>query len=447
MQERQPSGEDPANVNVSGGQGTQVGTGNVQYNQYSLRPPLDLADLSPHAGAARIRQLPHDDAVDLFAKALPDDLADKLKVLLHTDESKVVAILADLNPSKAAELISPLTDDFGWLADLPEAAAAIAQHAVELRWQHDAGTDGLERAAQSPEVTDGYFQQYTQGGIYWSDDGNEIYAVPAPIFEAHLTAGGTGGELGFPDSEVAEAESGPGTSGIAQSFEGGYILSSRHGIYVVPAEIADVADDMIEDWLGFPVSGPETGADATSQRFEGGVIYSSNAGTFSVRPDFDDLATDCFPVSDEEDVPSEGVPATATGRVQRFRGAGGREIAMYASSGTKARRVTGQRLALYDRLGGPGSGLGFPASATTRVKGGWVQRFEHGAMYNQGDREPVVVPAETVELAGDRLGWPVAAEESVGGRDGERIQWFENGVVTLREGKREIWLRPDSSAG
>ena len=54
----------------------------------------------------------------------------------------------------------------------------------------------------------------------------------------------------------------------------------------------------------------------------------------------------------------------------------------------------------------------------------------------------MAVPAETVELAGDRLGWPVSQEKSVDGSGDETIQYFENGVITLRDGKREIWLRP-----
>lgn len=45
------------------------------------------------------------------------------------------------------------------------------------------------------------------------------------------------------------------------------------------------------------------------------------------------------------------------------------------------------------------------------------------------------------------LGYPVSEELSVGADGSDRIQFFKNGNVTLRDGKREIWLRPGSNAG
>src|ERR1700722_5986216 len=90
--------------------------------------------------------------------------------------------------------------------------------------------------------------------------------------------------------------------------------------------------------------------------------------------------------------------------------------------------------------------VGFPVSGTSSVMGGRVQRFQHGAIYHrQRDRDPVAVPAETIELAGDRLGWPVSPEESIGASD-DRVQCFENGSVTRRSGKLEMWLRPAPAA-
>jgi uncharacterized protein with LGFP repeats len=123
---------------------------------------------------------------------------------------------------------------------------------------------------------------------------------------------------------------------------------------------------------------------------------------------------------------------------------------MYSSGDTKARRVTGERLALYGQLGGPTSRFGFPtssetlapASAVTGSKGGWVQHFQHGTIYHRVGHPPVAVSSETVELVADRLGWPVSPEESIGGRDDDRIQFFENGIVTRRSGKLEMWLCP-----
>lgn len=91
-------------VNASGGQGIVAGTGNTQINNWSPRAPLTsatLAALNPNAGAARIRQLSHDEAVDLFAEASPQVLTPKLRALLSVDVNRAVAVLADLDAGKA----------------------------------------------------------------------------------------------------------------------------------------------------------------------------------------------------------------------------------------------------------------------------------------------------------------------------------------------------------
>lgn len=454
MPEQEPPAEGPANVSVHG-QGTQVGTANVQHNHYGQRPPRDLSALSVRAAVTYINQLTHDEVVDLFAHILPDDLADILRVLLRTDESKVLNILADLKPQQAAELVNSLTGDFPWLVDLPKAATAIAQQALELRWDHAPGTGGIERAPQSPHGTGGYFQRYQQGSVHWGDDEGKTYAVSRAFAEVYLGVGGTCGELGFPIDVVRDWTPGSGTEGTEQIFEFGYIDSSPHGTYAVYGRIglAILGDEL--DWrrLGYPIGVAEARGDATRQPFEAGTVYASDAGTFAVWPDFESLTDDCFPVSAEEDIPS-----TDAGRMQRFKddsyrllADGDETIAMYRSDRTKACRVNGQRLALYERLGGPASVLGFPASPVTvismtppgaRDHRGLAQRFEYGTIYHDGGRDPVVVPADTVELVVDRLGWPVSGEESIGSNPADRIQFFEYGVFTRRSEKLEMWLRP-----
>jgi hypothetical protein len=58
-------------------------------------------------------------------------------------------------------------------------------------------------------------------------------------------------------------------------------------------------------------------------------------------------------------------------------------------------------------------------------------------------------PAATVTLisdahAGNALGCgrAVSEEQPIGTGPGDRIQFFEDAVVTLRDGKRELWPRP-----
>jgi hypothetical protein len=260
----------------------------------------------------------------------------------------------------------------------------------------------------------------------------------------HLEGGGTGGELGFPAGREASLESPAGTAGTCQAFEGGSIASGKHGTYGVPEALWTVAGGH----LGFPVAAVARtfGDVAVWQRFEAGRAYSSEGGTFAVREEIAQYIADYtaqrgIPVSPEEEVPG--------GRVQRFQGYRGTELAVYSSDRTGVHAVSWTILDHYDKLGGPGSGLGLPVADTIQTQRGRrmvdrVQRFEHGAIYKRASSADVfVVAAETTELTGDRLGWPASPERHVAGSRGETIQHFEKGVVTLRDGKREIWLRPE----
>jgi hypothetical protein len=179
----QPSGEVPATIDASGGQGVVVGDGNVQYNYLSPSPalsPAAMAGLAPQAAAARIRQLSHDAAVDFFASAPPEvlqALAGKLKPLLVADEDKarIIAVLADLERPRAAVLITPYADTHPLLTHLPEAAEAIAHRAERLEWDRQPGRSTLELAPRSPSGTEGYVRHYQQGRVYWAD--GDIHVV------------------------------------------------------------------------------------------------------------------------------------------------------------------------------------------------------------------------------------------------------------------------------
>ena len=440
-------------VNVSGSQGIVVGTGNTQINVNRSPNHRSLAGLSLHSAVTRIRQWPHDDAVDFFANTSSEELAVRLRALLLADEPKAVAILADLDPPKAAELIIPCEDGFDWLHDLPEATEAIAQRAVDLKWDHESGQGRLERAPQSLEGTDGYFRQYKQGCIYWGSHRDLCCAIRGPIAAFYLAHGGTGGGLGFPEGdESVGGPPGSGTVGMMQEFEGGCVFSSSHGTYRVSLEFADLLDsDSNFDWLGFPVAAAKTNDDRDrrhfaydieSQRFQGGMIYSSEAGTFAVRSEVAKrVFTGWVPISAEE-----VIPPYPTARVQRFRGDPSMESAVYSSDQTGVHRVPGRTLALYEALGGPVSWLGLPTSEKGS-QGTWYQDFEHGTIYVGVRYEPAAIPAETFKLFGNRLGYPMSQEEAVGDIGDRTIQYFEKGIVTLRNGKREFWPRPDERRG
>src|ERR1700730_2266626 len=97
-----PPGEVP-DVNVSGSQGVQVGSGNTMYSNWAPKPPLDPAALSgrnPHVAVSTLRQVSHDDLVEFFIRATPDDVSEIIEVFAEVDLPRLVATLGDIRRRK-----------------------------------------------------------------------------------------------------------------------------------------------------------------------------------------------------------------------------------------------------------------------------------------------------------------------------------------------------------
>jgi uncharacterized protein with LGFP repeats len=453
MSKREPSGNAQAAVHVSDGQGVLVGTGGTQVNNWGQRPPLDpswLSALNPHAAVARLQQLTHDDLVDFFARATPDDAGEILGFFLQSDEPKVVAVLGDINRRKAMQLIGPITVPGSYLAELPEASEAIARKAAQLRW-----TD----AGPMLRFSEGYGRKYKAGHVFHAV-GIGTFATLGAIDE-YCTANDfrfglpTGNDITTPSSLL-----GPGNA--RQSFESGTVYSSFRGTFFVQG----VADERytdeggIDSWLGFPTGEADVSSFATSQDFKNGTIYSymdDGPESFAVRPDVKQAVAgirEFRPVSVEVGV----VSSTGTkGSVQHFqvqRKSGICSTAVYTSQTYGAVGVELGIWGYYSNLGEEKSWLGFPAKPGKGLSlpGCGVQYFEEGLIYWQPEKNPIAVSLAIISwIAKDnairgRLGFPVSEEGPAGADGSGRIQFFEKGVVTLRDGEREAWLRPDSKA-
>jgi ABC-type polar amino acid transport system ATPase subunit len=80
-----------------------------------------------------------------------------------------------------------------------------------------------------------------------------------------------------------------------------------------------------------------------------------------------------------------------------------------------------------------------------------VQEFEAGRIYWRSGGKTFAVPSEVMKLiernpkTRGRLVLPVTEEQPFGEDKSDRIQFFDNGVVTRRAGKYEVWLRPDTN--
>jgi hypothetical protein len=123
----------------------------------------------------------------------------------------------------------------------------------------------------------------------------------------------------------------------------------------------------------------------------------------------------------------------------------------YSSEGHDVVPVVGEILRYYAEPGGEKSWLGFPtsviASMSKRVS---VQGFERGMVYLISGIGPIAVSDKFVKCVPDSclphelLGIPVSEEQPIGPSRSGRIQFFENGVITLQDGHSDMWVRPQS---
>lgn len=437
--------EGPASVNISGGQGIQAGTHNTQHNYWERKQPPEpavLATLNPHRAVARLQQLSDEELEDFFARASPPDIAEVLATFLEVDEAKVVATLAHVNHRHVRELIkaAPAAE---FLVELPEAEQEITRRARALGWT---------AAGPLELVSGGYARKYNSGHVFWSSETGTRTTV-GEIDDYWMSSGHYW--WGVPVGDQEAAPSSPyGTEGYQQQFQAGTAFSSpEHGVHLVANSSVHADEGGSGGWLGFPTGERLDSTDFRRvEHFEGGAIYSySNDGsrvTFAVpsgvmralesREEFRPVTRELYTES------SSG----QSRYVQRFEFAewGGETAVYYSWGGYDAVAVAVAIWPYYDRLGAEKSWLGFPVAAVdpARVVSG-VQEFESGTVFWRLGTSTIAVGAWLTDQDRNRLGFPVSEEEPAGEDGHGRLQFFDRGVVTLRDGKREIWLRPDST--
>jgi hypothetical protein len=509
-------GED-ASVSITGSQGVQAGTGNIMYNNtWTSKPPPDLASLSalnPHVAVARLQRLSHEDLVDLFARASPDDATDVLAAFLEADEDAVVGILGDISRRKATTLMEPLLKDFHQLlsrdavmagihpdelAALPEVAEAIAREAASLRFTHAGVLECLEF---------GYSRRYSEGRLFWQDASGVL--ATSGVIETYRTDREW---LGFPVGNEEDAPSSPyGTGGVCQAFDGGKVYASRCGTFALSGvRFFEEEQGGVAGLLGFPIteSRKNDENDCWLQAFEGGCIFCYSvrgSKAYAVRSEIIRVLSNLTfrPVSEEIATESSFGTSGTTQRFELRQGEEWRETVIYSTpDGTML--VEPEIWGYYQELGAGASRLGFPSPTPERwqeltkrpgmprravppalepsvppaIRSGpssaaeprrsaamasarpareyyqspkrtAFQFFEGGCIYWKADPGAFAVSgsvfdaiATEPQLRG-KLGWPVSEALPIGAGEGDCIQFFDNGNVTLLDGKREIWLRPE----
>jgi Trypsin-like peptidase domain/LGFP repeat len=467
--------------------------------------PAELAVLRPRVAAERVARMPDDEVVFLLATAPVGVSARVLDVLLSRDQSRTISLLADMDQEKAEELIAAMAFAPDWLKELPIAVGAIADREDDLRLRAELGTDvgGLARAVPSWRATEGYYKSYENGQIHWSARSG-AQATRGAIADCYVASAGSGGRLGFPLTSDVKAGTSPfGTDGSLQRFEGerdyspdvcerigscgaSVYSSSKYGPHLVWGEIGEFYELArgTRGWLGFPTSDPfevgpsqRTGGGTTGwcQRFEGGVVYYSEKtqafALSSVMAAYHDsrggvVSSRGFPVSPELTA-AESSYGTA-GCFQRFEGRkdypedilkhwsreeGPGNATIYTSEAYGTYTVGWGNGVLYERLGGTGSWLGFPKSdeidprASKKETYRTVQEFEGGVIFFRVNYGSITVARAIVDYISEhdlveRLGFPIGPEKQVGSSGDDKIQFFEDGVVTVQKSLISAWMRP-----
>lgn len=373
------------------------------------------------------------DATVLLRHADPELVAGALRILLAeagTEEDLALSLLDCVDESRMEDLTGRLTLKFPFLEGFPSALDDIS----ELRKrtpQVGAGPGRIVRAWGSKRGTQGFCRSYAKGRIYWSRNGG-THACHGEINEYYDNHGGSGGTLGFPRSSEQQAEpwtvspEAMKTEGRYQRFEG----PSDYGdeacarlddglkcgatVYWAPGIGAQATSGPIGElyeldngtggWLGFPTEGEvqvvsRAGAHAVRQRFQGGVIYYREATGAIAVPypiaachNWDSRAADTRLPEGEREQVAAPVSGT-TGYRQRFE----RRVTVYESG--RGVYIVGWGIrSCYDKLGGPGSWLGFPegeefeTQRSPKAPKATIQQFEGGAIYYREKHGSIPVP-------------------------------------------------------
>jgi uncharacterized protein with LGFP repeats len=431
-----------------------------------------------------------------------------LKVLMGRDEDLVIALLASINEVKAKILVSAMGSDGAGLEKLPDATEAITQCEITSGKVLGMRTGRFMRAT-SARGTEGFLQTYANGAIHWSPRFG-AHATTGAIAKCHQDAGGSGGRLGFPAAAAVQQEHPrTGTVCSWQLFEGpsdynpevcaylgvqcgATVVSSRkRGTHATWGAIGELSELGWRDraWLGLPVDdavpvGPSwrmdgAGTSGWRQRFESGTVYASDkTGAIRVprrwadylegRGDVAGLTG--FPVSPVLEAAMS--PYGTTGSFQRFEGPwdypedtvgrwsdqerpGGATI--YHSQNHGAHTVAQGNGVLYEHLDGTASWLGFPTSDENDVStsahdpGRTIQRFEGGAIFYTRTYASVPVKREVLDYLAeqqysDDAGFPIREAEPLASGNGDYIQFFEHGVVTVRDKIIQAWFSPPTNS-
>jgi hypothetical protein len=408
-------------------QGTQVGDHNVQNNDFSVQiymrerdhrvDAASLRNLYPQQIVEVVRVMSPEDGEFMLAEAETDAAIVVLGALLQLDEALAVVLLGDLRRDKAEELtaaIAEKTPGREWLRQLPEAVEAIAKRGDGLTspgrleragYYPYASSSGGRMHRKMPPPAPVYRRVYRNGCVYWCKEsgGSGARALAGVILDHYVASGECRGQFGIPVGEEAPVTFAAGDRSV-QRFSSGAIYRHESSVIAVEREVADYLD-----------------------RARGGVGQ-------------------LYPLRRKEAAALS--PYETRGWKQRFQGpVSASSETVYYLEKAKAHGVSGEIASYYELQNGAGGWLGYPMSDATDRGMRVTQDFEGGTVFaGTPEAKAVGVPAASMTLIRgksmqERLGFPITGEEEWVGHGNDAWQFFENGVVTFRNKKREVWVR------
>ncbi|MGY1662200.1 N-acetylmuramoyl-L-alanine amidase [Geodermatophilus sp. SYSU D00705] len=319
----------------------------------------------------------------------------------------------------------------------PATGARVLTGAVRDRWAA-AGWENSPLGYPTTDVTSladgGRMARFQGGSVYWTP-ATGARMVSGAVLTRYEAAGGAGGALGYPTSDVTALPGG-----------GAFAHFQRGSIYWTPATGARVLTGAVRDrwaaqgWengpLGYPTTDVTTlAAGGAFAHFQGGSVYwSPGSGAHVISG----------PVRDRWAAAGweAGVLGYPTTDVQSLPG-GGRFVhfqrgSIYWTPATGARLLTG---AVRDRWAAAGwetGPLGYPTTdVTTLAAGGAFAHFQGGSIYWTPATGARYLPTAIRDAWGatgwenGRLGYPTGDPEPTTG--GTR-QTFQGGTVTHSTG-------------
>ncbi|WP_164704681.1 reprolysin-like metallopeptidase [Blastococcus litoris] len=310
--------------------------------------------------------------------------------------------------------------------------------AVATAWDAAGGAGGVLGQPTSNLICglkDGGCGQVFQGGIVYSTARTGAHALSGVVKDAWVAQGYENGELGYPTSDLVCGLPG---SACKQGFQGGTLYSHpTAGMRTVTGAVHAVwtAAGSEAGPLGHPTSGLVCGLrdGGCGQVFSGGIVYSTaRTGTHAVTGD----VKDAWVAQGYENGPL-GYPASGLicglaggGCGQAFQG--GR---IYAGPGTGAHALSGAVQSAWIAQGWEAGPLGYPTGdVVCGVAGGCSQAFQGGTLYSHpvaGTRTVAGSLAAAYAAAGGAagtLGYPTSGL-ICGLKDGGCGQVFQGGTI------------------